>query len=155
MNRVFRFPRRVLGALSPIVARPPVRQVAALCLRTGRKGPEVLMITSRGTGRWIIPKGWPIEGKTASEAALQEAWEEAGVEGTVNPDPLGDYRYRKEVKGGIPVTCRCEVFRVDVDALADDWPERGRRQREWVTPREAAKRVEEPELKAILREIGS
>ncbi|MCB1396277.1 MAG: NUDIX hydrolase [Rhodobacter sp.] len=141
--------------LEPAFRRPEFVQTAALCVREGKKGPEILLVSSLTTKRWILPKGWPMEGRTLAEAALQEAWEEAGVQGSVEADSTGSFSYRKAVKGGIPVTCRCEVFRVDVDALADDWPERGRRQREWVTPREAAKRVEEPELKAILREIGS
>ena len=67
--------------LRPMLKRPNRLQVAALCYRTGADGKEVLMITSRGTGRWIIPKGWPVEGKDGPASALQEAWEEAGVKG--------------------------------------------------------------------------
>ena len=154
MNRVFRFPRRVLGALSPIVARPPVRQVAALCLRTGRKGPEVLMITSRGSGRWIIPKGWPMEGKTAGEAALQEAWEEAGVRaGTVGSEPLGSFAYRKILDSGLRQACAVDVYAVEVQGLSSRYPEADARKRRWMRPEKAAMLVHEKGLRAILRTL--
>lgn len=139
--------------VEPAFRRPEFVQTAALCLREGQSGPEVLLVTSLSTKRWILPKGWPMESRTLADAALQEAWEEAGVRGTVDQQSLGNFSYRKVVKRGIPVTCRCEVFRVDVDDLAEDWPEKGQRRREWVSLREAAKRVSEPELKAILTEI--
>jgi hypothetical protein len=66
--------------LSPFLRRPKRLQVAALCYKQANDtdDKEILLVTSRDTGRWIIPKGWPIDGKNASEAALQEAWEEAG-----------------------------------------------------------------------------
>jgi 8-oxo-dGTP pyrophosphatase MutT (NUDIX family) len=140
--------------VEPAFRRPEFVQTAALCTRKGAEGTEVLLISSLTTKRWILPKGWPMDGKSLALAALTEAWEEAGVQGTVNPDAISEYRYRKEVKGGIPVGCRCAVFHVEVTGLADDWPEKGRRRREWVTPKEAATRVDEPELKAILRNLA-
>ena len=136
--------------MSPVMPRPDFLQVAALCLREGAGGREVLMVSSLTTKRWILPKGWPMKGRTLAEAALQEAWEEAGVTGIVEPVAIGHFSYRKLVKRAIPVTCRCEVFRVSVESLADRWPEHNRRQRRWVPVAEAAQIVDEPELKTLL-----
>jgi len=101
-----------------VLRRPDYVQAAALCLRDGPQGPEVLLVSSLSSKRWILPKGWPIEGLTLAEAALQEAWEEAGVQGSVAPVAVGSFAYRKVVKQGIPVACRCEVFRVTVNAFS-------------------------------------
>lgn len=136
--------------VSPVLRRPDFVQAAALCLRDGPQGPEVLLVSSLSSKRWILPKGWPIEGLTLAEAALQEAWEEAGVQGRVVPDPVGSFAYRKIVKQGVPVSCRCEVFRVAVSSMAEDFPEQARRNRRWLPVAEAAALVEEPELKALL-----
>ena len=82
--------RSVGGALLSMVKRPHGRQVAALCTRKGKKGNEVLLVTSRRRGRWIVPKGWPMEGKSFPETALEEAWEEGGVrKGRIKGDMLG------------------------------------------------------------------
>ena len=136
--------------MSPVMPRPDYLQVAALCLRDGPHGTEVLMVSSLTTKRWILPKGWPMEGRSLAEAALQEAWEEAGVTGIVEPAAVGHFTYRKLVKRTIPVTCRCAVFRISVDSLADRWPEHNRRQRRWVPLAEAARIVDEPELRSLL-----
>lgn len=143
-----------LNYVGPVFKRPEFLQAAALCTRDGAKGPEVLMITSLTTKRWIVPKGWPMEGRSLAEAAQQEAWEEAGVEGHIDDEPLGSYTYRKTVRGGIPVTCRCYVYRLRVDALTKTFPEKGRRERIWMSPAAAASAVDEPELKALLRGLG-
>lgn len=139
--------------VQPVLQRPEYVQAAALCVRKGTSGPQVLLISSLNAKRWIVPKGWPMEGHTLAEAAAQEAWEEAGVRGQLHPVALGTYVYRKLVKNSIPVACRCQLFRIDVDALADDWPEKAQRRREWFSPIDAAKRVSAPELKALLRAI--
>jgi 8-oxo-dGTP pyrophosphatase MutT (NUDIX family) len=139
------------GYVMPMLQRPERLQVAALCYRTRPQGREVLLITSRGTGRWILPKGWPIKGLDAAGAALQEAWEEAGVlSGRTGPDPVGAYVYQKGLPGDWSVAVRTLVFPVEVYELADDFPEADQRRREWVTPEEAAARVDEPDLKGIL-----
>ena len=136
--------------MSPVMPRPDYLQVAALCLRDGDAGSEVLMVSSLTTKRWILPKGWPMQGRSLAEAALQEAWEEAGVSGIVEPAAVGHFTYRKLVKKGIPITCRCEVFRISVDSLADRYPEQAKRQRRWMPLPEAATSVDEPELRALL-----
>jgi 8-oxo-dGTP pyrophosphatase MutT (NUDIX family) len=140
--------------IEPIFRRPEFIQAAALCLRESRKGREVLMITSRGSGRWVLPKGWPMKGRTLAGAALREAWEEAGVIGTVEDTPVGWYSYEKTRKDGPPLSCRVEVFRVAVTDLARDWPEARKRRREWMALEQAAGVVTEPQLQALLRRLA-
>jgi len=126
-------------------------QFAALCFCVDKGKPRVLMVTSRGTGRWILPKGWPIDGKTPAEAALREAWEEAGVKGRVAGRCLGLFSYRKILPGDGGLPCVAMVYPVRVTSLAGSYPEKGQRRRKWMTPAKAATKVEEPELAQILR----
>lgn len=138
----------------PLFLRPKRVQVAALCLRDGETGQEVLLITSRDTGRWIVPKGWPIDGKDGAETALQEAWEEAGVEDAVIcNEPMGQYDYDKWLDCGTPQPVETNLYRLKVTGVSDDYPEADQRERLWVTPAEAANLVDEPQLKAILRDL--
>ena len=137
----------------PPADAPARQQVAALCLRQGADGPEVLLVSSLQTRRWILPKGWPMEGRSTAEAALQEAWEEAGVTGTVDAAEVGSYGYYKIRKSGLPVPCRVSVFRVDVATLAERYPEQGKRKRRWVPTELAAELVHERELKELLRAL--
>ena len=126
-------------------------QVAALCWRKGGQGIEVLLVTSRDTGRWVLPKGWPQKGLTAPESARREAWEEAGVRGKIGRTCLGLYDYIKTLEGEGPgIPCVVAVYPMKVKAEARDWPERDQRERVWVTPAEAANRVNEPELQRLL-----
>lgn len=139
--------------VNPVFRRPEFIQAAALCLREGKTGREVLMVTSLSTKRWILPKGWPMKGRTLGGAALQEAWEEAGVVGTVDDVSVGFYIYEKRRRGGFSIACRVEVFRIHVSALMREWPERHKRQRKWVSIEQAAELVDEPELKALLTRL--
>jgi len=140
--------------VQPLLRRPPECQVAALCCRDGETGPEVLLITSRDTGRWIIPKGWLMDGKSAAEAAQIEAWEEAGVQhADLLPDPVGTFSYDKRLDDGYENPVEVQVFRLDVSQLSDIYPEARERRRAWVSPEEAAEKVDEPGLKAILRSL--
>jgi 8-oxo-dGTP pyrophosphatase MutT (NUDIX family) len=125
-------------------------QVAALCYRTVRDRTEVLMVTSRDTGRWVLPKGWPRAGRGAAGTAAREAYEEAGVMGRIGADPLGSYGYDKRLPDGSTLPCRVTVFPLAVRKLMDDFPERRQRVRRWMSLREAAGRVAEPELAALL-----
>ncbi|WP_136636613.1 NUDIX hydrolase [Pseudooceanicola onchidii] len=139
------------GYVQPMLQRPKRLQVAALCFRGSGDTTQVLLVTSRGTGRWIIPKGWPMTGKTSAEAALQEAWEEAGVEGgTCNGRIMGSYTYEKRKKDGWSMTVETLVYAVAVDDVCDSYPEADQRRRTWVTPQQAATMVDEPELQQIL-----
>ncbi len=138
--------------VAPIIRRPAAFQVAALCHRQGEAGTEIILITSLDTGRWILPKGWPITGLDAESTALREAWEEAGVsEVGENRPQIGTYHYLKRVEGGVPVPTDVKVFAVPALALAADYPEAKARRREWVSPEEAATRVDEPDLAELLR----
>ncbi len=140
--------------LRPLVQRPEMLQTAALCLRHSDEGTQVLLITSRGTGRWIIPKGWPMRGLDAAQAAAVEAWEEAGVRPVAPPEqPIGSFVYRKLRRSGLPVRVRVLVYPLEVADLAESFPEAGERRRIWVSPEEAAKMVAEPGLQAILRQL--
>nr|WP_272209816.1 NUDIX hydrolase [Marinicella sp. W31]MDC2875647.1 NUDIX hydrolase [Marinicella sp. W31] len=140
--------------LAPLLGRPAYVQIAALCHRTVDRSPEVLLITSRTTKRWIIPKGWPVSGTDGAGTALQEAWEEAGV-APADADHLriGRYRYKKIVSGGLPVTTDVYVYAVRVERLLDSFPEMDERKREWMSPEAAARAVDEPELKSILMDF--
>ena len=128
--------------------RPPAMQVGAVCrcVQTG----EVALITSRGTGRWVIPKGWPMEGKSLPAAAEAEAWEEAGVQGRMLDVELGRYRYDKEQDRGFSLSVEVRVFLMEVEGQRDDFPEAGQRQKRWFPPAEAARLVAEPGLREIL-----
>jgi len=145
---------RVRNLLEPVFRRHEFIQAAALCLREGKTGREVLMVTSRGTRRWVLPKGWPMKGRTLAGAALREAWEEAGVIGTVEETPVGWYGYDKTRRGGLPLSCRVEVFRVSVADLAREWPEARQRRREWMTLDKAAGLVAEPQLRELLLRLA-
>lgn len=146
MNEMFRnFLGRMLGR------RPPALQVGALCLQaeTGK----VLMVTSRGTGRWIIPKGWPMDGRSVGGAALREAWEEAGVRGEVEETAFGRYSYDKKLTKGLSAPVEVQVHLVRVEGLDKNFPERKQRQRRWFTPEEAAGLVDEAGLARLLRRL--
>ncbi|MCG6901085.1 MAG: NUDIX hydrolase [Rhodobacter sp.] len=125
-------------------------QFGALCFRVLDDKVQVLLVTSRGTGRWILPKGWPIDGATPAEAALQEAWEEAGVDGKVLGNSLGIYSYHKQ-DDGTPLPCVVAVFPVKVRGLKRNYPEAGQRKRKWYTRKKAAQMLEEPELQQLVR----
>jgi 8-oxo-dGTP pyrophosphatase MutT (NUDIX family) len=140
--------------IAPLWRRPRRIQLAALCTREAGKGREVLLITSRDTGRWVLPKGWPIDGLDAAGAALREAWEEAGVkDANVNRKPVGVYGYDKRLDGGLAVGVDVTVFEAEVTKLVDEFPESDQRTRKWFAPSEAAHMVDEPELRDILRQM--
>ncbi len=126
-------------------------QYGALCWRINKGKLRVLLITSRGTGRWITPKGWPMTGKAPHEAAEQEAWEEAGVRGKISDRCLGLYTYDKVEGRGVRAPCAVMVFGLKVKSLATQFPESDERRRKWVSRSKAAKLVAEPELARILK----
>jgi len=154
LERSIKFIHAAAQALALMLARPSGRQVAALCLRDGKVGKDVLLVSSLQSDRWIIPKGWPIAGKDFPNAALAEAWEEAGVRtGRVQNDKIGQYTYMKTNKNGTEFTCLVEVFAVQVEDLAEEFPESARRRRQWVTQSRAVTLVREPTLKKIIGAI--
>ena len=133
-------------------AKSDVRtQFAALCFRVKNDKTQILLITSRGSGRWIIPRGWPMDNKTPSQAALTEAWEEAGVKGKAYEISLGLYSYTREIGDEGSVPCVAMVYPVKVKSLEKKFPEAGQRKRSWLGVDKAAERVDERELANIIR----
>lgn len=150
---------RWFRSLLSLGRRPPPRaaarrQVAALCWRRGAAGIEVLLVTSRETGRWVIPKGGLVEGLDEPTSAALEAEEEAGVRGSIATRSVGEFSYLKRLKGHRVRPCVVGVYPLAVATVLEDWLERDQRQREWVSPAVAAERVSEPELKAILKRFA-
>lgn len=131
--------------------REPRAQFAALPWRRNPAGEvEVLLITSRETHRWVIPKGWPVKGKKAARSAAQEAFEEAGVQGKIGKKPFGGYVYDKRLRNGRLQRVRVQVFPLEVLAEAEAYRELGQREKLWLPPTEAAQKVDEPELMVLL-----
>ncbi len=118
-----------------------------------KSGIQVLLVTSRDTGRWIIPKGWPIAGATDAGSAEREAWEEAGVLGKMLPLCLGVYAYDKVVVPGRSIPCVVAVYPLRVTELKKRFPERKQRRRKWFSLEDAIRKVAEPELRQILAEF--
>ena len=125
-------------------------QYAALPYRLRDGEVEILLVTSRETRRWTLPKGWPMKRRTAHDAAAREALEEAGVSGRVSAEPVGVYRYLKRLRQGLALPCTVEVFPLLVLQQRDRWPEAAQRSREWFSRKEAATLVQEPELQLLL-----
>ena len=118
-----------------------VRQSAAIPIKSG----QVCLVTSSNGKRWVLPKGIIEPGQTAGETALQEAWEEAGLTGIINPEPFGSYIYHKWCG-----TCHVIVFLMHVTNIASVWPENGLRQRCWLNPASVLNRIEETDLIRVL-----
>jgi 8-oxo-dGTP pyrophosphatase MutT (NUDIX family) len=110
----------------------------------------VLLITTRESGRWLIPKGWPEKGLAPHEVAAHEAFEEAGMVGIVGQHPVGSFEYLKRMDAKTTKRCRVMVFPLQVEQELDEWPEKHERTREWVRPAVAAERINEPELAALI-----
>lgn len=125
-------------------------QFSALCYRVRRNKVQILLVTSRGTRRWIVPKGWPMEGKTPAESAQKEAWEEAGVTGKPDGTCLGVYSYAKDVGSMDDLPCLAMLYPIAVTSLARKYPEQGQRRRRWMSRKRAAKMVSERELARLI-----
>lgn len=134
--------------------RDPRTQFAGLPFRVvkGNKGKhvEVLLVTSRETQRWIIPKGWPIDGMTPADAATQEVWEESGARGHGYDLCLGLYSYRKWMSEDLSLPIIVAVFPVKVLTLEDDYPEVAQRRRKWFSLEKAASKVDERDLRQLI-----
>jgi uncharacterized protein Yka (UPF0111/DUF47 family)/8-oxo-dGTP pyrophosphatase MutT (NUDIX family) len=132
-----------------------ISQYAALPYRVNGEGKlEILLITSRERGRWVIPKGNPIPSFLNYETAAREAFEEAGIEGGIATEPIGSFRYMKRRRAGWEVPALVTVYPMLVTRHARRWPERGQRELRWFPPDEAAEAVEEPELKVIIASLN-
>lgn len=129
----------------------PQSAVLAYCFEGGE--PKVLMITSRGRGRWVLPKGRIEDGQTAKEAAVVEAYEEAGIKGELAETKIGTYSYTK-LDNPKDNAFRVRVYPMAVSSMSDEWPEKSQRDRLWMDFPSAAKAVEEPELRVLLHDFG-
>jgi uncharacterized protein len=136
-----------------------LRQIAALPYRAEGEGigapVKVLLVTSRESKRWVIPKGNMAAGATPHQAAAEEAEEEAGVCGAICPIPLGSYRYRKKRGSGASLMIDVDVFPLAVNRELDKWKEQGERERRWFTLSDAAEAVDEEDLRDLIRSFGA
>lgn len=136
-----------------------MQQIAVLPYRAASPAADapihILLITSRGTGRWVIPKGQPIGKLPPHASAAVEAEEEAGVLGAACPTSIGSYRYRKRRSSGASIWTDVEVFPFAVTQELDSWKEQHERERRWFTLAEAAEAVDEPDLRALIRSFGT
>ncbi len=126
------------------------RQVAALPWRGEGADLRILLVSSRETRRWVIPKGWPMKDKADYLAAAQEAYEEAGLDGEILEKPAGDYDYLKRFKSGAAKLVKVDVYPMHVTGEHETWPEKGQRTLQWMTPVEAALSVQEPQLRDLI-----
>lgn len=128
------------------------RQVAALCWRRrpGGGALEILLVTTRRSGRWTPPKGGLMKGKTEAESAAEEAWEEAGASGAVSDTPLGDYPSLKYRSGKGWEKWTVALYPLEVDSLADQFDEKGQRELRWFSQAEAPAQVRERALRRLI-----
>ena len=115
---------------------------------------EIMLVTSRETRRWIIPKGWPKKGKSPHSSAAREAYEEAGVRGAVAKRAVGSFSYEKRLKSGDVVLCDVHVFPLEVRRQSKRWPEKQERKVKWLSAAKAAKKVNEPTLGDLIRQLA-
>ncbi|WP_159351304.1 NUDIX hydrolase [Roseomonas harenae] len=130
------------------------KQFAALPLAIREGEVKVMLVTSRETRRWVLPKGWAEPDLAPHELAAKEAYEEAGLIGEVDPRPVGFYRYYKRLRDGRSRPCKVGVFRLWVTRQLEDWPEREQRETRWFTPAQAAMEVDEGGLVTLLLHLA-
>lgn len=140
----------MLKLLRSLFFRPPILQVATLCWRDNGAGTEILLIRSLDTNRWILPKGWPMRGKTLAQAAEIEAWEEAGVRGEIAAESIGYFTTEKRRGSGVKQPARVQVYSLRVTGISDEFPESHLRKSQWFSVAEALKKLSEPDLDALI-----
>lgn len=128
----------------------PTIQYAALPWRSG-KTLEVMLITSRETRRWVIPKGWPMKGRKSHATAALEALQEAGILGKIEKAALDAYHYQKRLRNGATLLCRVDVFPLRVARQRKNWPEKHQRTTKWFPCSKAARLVDEPKLTKLIK----
>jgi 8-oxo-dGTP pyrophosphatase MutT (NUDIX family) len=140
--------------MSKVKEKPVIDQIAALPVHWDKNGKlRVLMVTSRDRGRWVMPKGWQMDGAKPWQAAEIEALEEAGAVGFISNTPIGHYHYDKQMDDGTKTRGRVILYPMVVEKLKRRWKERKQRKRHWFSARKASKLVEEKELSTLLREV--
>lgn len=131
-----------------------ILQVGALCLRNSERGKKEVLLVKSSRGRWIVPKGWPMDGHTDAQTAKVEAWEEAGVrKGRVSKAPIGGYMTEKRYDDGRSVPCQVSVYRIDVKDMVKSYPEAEIRKRKWMSLKKASKKVDDKGLRALLKAL--
>jgi 8-oxo-dGTP pyrophosphatase MutT (NUDIX family) len=125
-------------------------QIAALPFRTRDGVLEVLLITSRETRQWIIPKGWRQKSRPPHDVAIRKARQEAGLVGRIAKRSIGSYRYEKRLAANDAIACKVRIFPLEVERQLDDWPEKGERDLCWLSPAEAVKRITDKNLRQEL-----
>lgn len=125
------------------------KQIGALCYKLEEKKLKILLIKSRRSKRWVIPKGWKLATMNSRMSVAVEAWEEAGVQGKVSKRPIGFYHYRKADKDQSFFTCEVKVYSLNVLKLKKKFPEMSERKSKWFSFSDASMLVDEPELKKI------
>jgi 8-oxo-dGTP pyrophosphatase MutT (NUDIX family) len=143
-NHIAEGVRRLFGG------KPCRQQVAALPWRKTKDGIEVMLVTSRDTHRWVLPKGWPEGSERPFDTAAREAGEEAGLRGTISQREIGRYFYGKVLPSGMERRCEVLVFPLQVDQMDVNWPEKEERERKWFCPAEAASLVKERDLGELI-----
>ena len=144
-------PTQLALSIEPKQKRDARSQFGALCYRITDGKVQILLITSRRTKRWIIPKGWPENDMTPGESAANEAMEEAGVAGKLKERPFGVYCYEKTVEDGDNFPCIVTVYALKVKMILTDYPEKSERRRKWFSRKDASKHVFEPDLARLLK----
>ncbi len=143
------------GATQMFSARNCALQISALPCRTRKGVLEVCLITSRGGDRWIIPKGWPEPDLSHVEIAAQEAWEEAGLTGEIQPDLYASYAASKKLEPGVGIPVRIDVYLLVDPDQTKQFPEQGERKVKWLSIDKAMERVGESGLKDVLNRLKS
>jgi 8-oxo-dGTP pyrophosphatase MutT (NUDIX family) len=131
-----------------------IRQAGAIPFKFDAGALRVLLITTRGTGKWVIPKGWIEPGASAAQAAAQEAYEEAGITGLIGEAPLGTFTYRKRLGSGARKPAVVEVFALQVEKQRKNWPERGERRFKWVDIQAACSLIEYPGMPPLFQTLA-
>ena len=116
---------------------------------------EILIVTTRQSRRWIVPKGWPIKRLTPSKSAAREAFEEAGVRGKIGARAIGSFTYNKTARQtDAGPNYEVKIFPLLVKRQSATWPEHGQRVVQWVDPEKAIALIREPELKSIVAKFA-
>ena len=139
-----------MGIKKRVKNRTRVQYAALPYRRNNRSGVEVLLVTSQTTKRWIIPKGWPLDGQAPHVTAAHEALEEAGLIGTTSEQAIGSYSYGKRLKTGTVIECEVHVFPMQVTGQARNWPEKSKREVQWFSLSEAAAAIDNPVLRRLI-----
>ncbi len=146
-------PKKLAKQARKAQGAPDKLQYAALPWRWNGERLEIMLVSSRETKRWIVPKGWPMSGRSGAASAAIEALEEAGLLGAISAQPIGHYFYAKRFSLGKEQLCRVEVFELRVTRQRETWLEQDQRTTQWFPAEEAVGAVSDPGLGALIGEF--